>query len=80
MYNTTKELVNSTVTPVVETAASYMKPAVDTARHIVEPALNKVEPYIQPALETASAVKDYGTHKVEELLHLNSAAAAGMVY
>ncbi|XP_056640046.1 lipid storage droplets surface-binding protein 2 isoform X1 [Diorhabda sublineata] len=85
VYNNTKEYVNSTVSPAVETAMSYAEPAFKTAMHIVEPALGlakaavepavekaktMMEPYLQPALNKAQAIKDDVMHKVEEYIHL----------
>lgn len=57
LIENTREFVNNKL----ESAAEFVKPAVDTAHSIVDP-------LVQPALETASAVKEYGKHKVEEFL------------
>lgn len=74
----------------MESACAYVKPAMDTARNIVEPAVkgaihtvepamqtakNIVEPMVQPAMDTACALKEYGTHKVEEFLNMNRETA-----
>lgn len=90
IYTSTKDYVNNTVTPAMESACAYVKPAVDTARNLVEPAVkgaiqsvepavqtarNIVEPMVQPAVDTACALKDYGTQKVEEFLHLHRETA-----
>ncbi|RZC42522.1 Perilipin domain containing protein [Asbolus verrucosus] len=84
MYNTTKDYVNNTVTPAVGTAYSYVEPAVktayekiepavQTAKTVVEPAMEKaktiVDPLVQPALEKVHSLKEYGTQKLEEILH-----------
>lgn len=46
MYESTKEYVNNTVGPTVQTARNYVEPAVQTAKNIVEP-------IVQPAVEKA---------------------------
>lgn len=86
MYNNTKEFVTSTVTPAVQSACSKAQPAIQAAQNVVcpvyqgaknavEPAVSNarsiVEPLVQPAVDTAFAIKDYGTQKVGEILHLN---------
>ena len=62
IYESTKEYVSSTVTPVVEGACTYVKPVVETAKHVVEPAVQTakqvVEPYVQPTIQ-----------KVEKMFH-----------
>lgn len=87
MYNSTKDYVNKTVTPRVESAYHYVEPtvksayekiepAVEIAKTVVEPAVEKaihmVEPFVQPAIEKAQALRDYGAHKLEEIVHCHN--------
>lgn len=72
--------VTNVVTPAMQSAKVLVEPAVtsaknkyEEARQMVEPAVQSakqmVEPYVQPALDKATAIKDYGTNKLEEFLH-----------
>ncbi|XP_072393350.1 uncharacterized protein [Diabrotica undecimpunctata] len=86
IYNTTKDYVNNTITPAVETAKAYAEPAVKTAKDFVEPAYEMaksaveptlerarhiVEPIVQPALDKANAIKENVMQRVDEYLHLS---------
>jgi len=57
----------------VQGAKNMVEPAYEGAKHMVEPAMqgamNMVEPYVQSTMDKASAIRDYGTQKVEEYLH-----------
>ncbi|KAJ8929507.1 hypothetical protein NQ314_017800 [Rhamnusium bicolor] len=92
IYISTKEYVNNTVAPAVQSACAYVEPAVKTARDIVEPAVQSakdvvepviekargiVEPIVQPAVETASAIKDNVIQRVDEYLHPEHTHAGG---
>lgn len=72
MYENTKNYINETVQPAVQTARNIVEPTVERAKHIVEPAVETakgiVEPMIETAKHTAVAAKDYGLEKVEELV------------
>ncbi|KAF2894689.1 hypothetical protein ILUMI_11485, partial [Ignelater luminosus] len=62
--------------PAVLAAKQAVEPAVQAAKTAVEPCVQSArqiaEPLVQPALEKAYALKEYGTQKVEELLHRNN--------
>lgn len=72
--------VANVVSPAVQTAKNLVEPAVESAKtrygeakQMMEPAMQSakqmVEPYVQPAIDRASAIKDYGSNKLEEFLH-----------
>lgn len=57
MLTNTKNYINDTV-----------QPAVQSARNVVEPAMQSARTVVDPMVQTATAVKDYGLEKVEELV------------
>lgn len=68
MYTNTKNYINDTVQPAVQSAQHFVEPAVETARNIVEPAMESARHIVEPMVQTAVAAKDYGLEKVEELV------------
>jgi hypothetical protein len=66
----------STAKSTVQGAKSMVEPALETAKKAVEPAIEQakhmVEPYLESSMEKAAAIKEYGTQKIEEYLHVSS--------
>lgn len=68
IYNSTKDYVQNTVTPAVESAYSYAEPAVKTARDIVEPAVESAKHYMEPAVETAKHYVEPAVEKAKSIV------------